>query len=41
MEERREELSEEEVNVYSGCGDVRNACFEDCFDGSAWLSTDH
>ena len=41
MEERHEELNVEEVNVYSSCGDIRLACFIDCMDGSAWLSTDH
>lgn len=36
------ELSVEEVNVYStGCGNVQEACLQDCIDGSAWLSIEH
>lgn len=41
MEEfEKQELSEEEVNVYAvGCGDPRMGCLVDCINLTPWLET--
>lgn len=40
-EQKKEELTEEEVNVYAaGCGDLRYICLHDCMPlGNAMLSS--
>ena len=36
---REEELKEEEVNVYAGCGYIRYVCLTDCLpNGSAFMN---
>ena len=36
---REEELKEEEVNVYAGCGYIRYVCLTDCLpNGSAFIN---
>lgn len=35
------ELTQEEVNVYSTCDEPKIACLVDCLDHSAWLTTEN